>query len=69
MNRRKLLPMMAVKGIMTNGIVYYPYITAVIFSAFTLFAFSSILHNDLINILPHRAYAWILLEQIGRAHV
>ena len=62
MNRRKLLPMMAVKGIMTNGIVYYPYITAVIFSAFTLFAFSSILHNDLINILPHRAYAWILLE-------
>lgn len=62
MNRRKLLPMMAVKGIMTNGIVYYPYIMAVIFSAFTLFAFSSILHNDLINILPHRAYAWILLE-------
>lgn len=62
MKKRKILPVMAAKGIMANGMVYYPYITAVIFSALTLFVFSSILHNDLIAILPHRAYAWIMLE-------
>lgn len=56
---------MAVKGVMANGIVYYPYITAVIFAVFTHFVFSSILHNDLMEILPYKAYAWIILE-IGK---
>lgn len=65
MKKWKLLPHMAVKGIMANGIVYYPYITAVIFSAFTHFVFSSILQNDLMEILPYKAYAWIILE-IGK---
>lgn len=62
MKKRKLLPGMAAKGIVANGIVYYPYIAAVIFAVFTHFIFSSILHNDLMEILPHRAYAWIILE-------
>ena len=65
MKKWKLLPGMAVKGVMANGIVYYPYITAVIFSVFTHFVFSSILHNDLMEILPYKAYAWIILE-IGK---
>lgn len=65
MKKWKLLPKMALKGIITNGMVYYPYMIAVIFSVFTYFAFSSILHNDLMDILPYRAYAWIILE-IGK---
>ncbi len=56
---------MAVKGIVANGIVYYPYIAAVIFAVFTHFVFSSILQNDLMEILPYKAYAWIILE-IGK---
>lgn len=65
MKKGMILPRMAAKGIASNGIVYYPYIAAVIFAAFTHFVFSSILHNDLMEILPHKAYAWIILE-IGK---
>lgn len=65
MKKGRILPRMAAKGIASNGIVYYPYIAAVIFAAFTHFVFSSILHNDLMEILPHKAYAWIILE-IGK---
>ncbi len=66
MKKKTLLPGMASKGILSNGIVYYPYIAAVIFAAFTHFVFSSILQNDLMEILPHKAYAWLILE-IGKA--
>ena len=65
MKKWKLLPKMAIKGIVTNGMVYYPYMVAVIFSVFTYFVFSVILHNDLMAILPYRAYAWVILE-IGK---
>ncbi len=65
MKKWKLLPKMAMKGIITNGMVYYPYMIAVIFSVFTYFVFSAILHNDLATILPHRAYAWEVLK-IGK---
>lgn len=65
MNKWKLLPGMAVKGVIQNGTVYYPYLMAGIFSAFTYFVFSSILYNDLIETLPRSAYAWMLLA-IGR---
>ena len=50
MKKRALMPKMAVKGIVSNGIVYYPYIAAVIFAAFTHFVFSYILHNDLMEV-------------------
>ena len=56
---------MAAKGIAANGTVYYPYIAAVIFAVFTHFVFSSILQNDLMEVLPYKAYAWIILE-IGK---
>lgn len=62
MKKWKLLPKMALKGIVTNGMVYYPYMIVVIFSVFTYFVFSAILHNDLMAILPYRAYAWMILE-------
>lgn len=62
MKKWKLLPGMAVKGIIANGMVYYPYMIAVIFSVFTYFVFAAILQNDLVEILPYRAYAWLILE-------
>lgn len=65
MNKWKLLPKMAVKGVKQNGTVYYPYLMACIFSVFTYFVFSSILYNDLIRTLPRGAYAWMMLA-IGR---
>lgn len=65
MNRRKLLPRMAVRGIISNGTIYYPYLVAGIFAVFTWFVFTSILKNDLIKTLPRSAYAWVTLE-IGR---
>lgn len=61
----KILPGFAWKGVTNNGTVYYPYFGAGIFSVFTYFIFSSILHNDVISILPKSAYAWIMLW-IGR---
>ncbi len=62
MKKWKLLPKMALKGILTNGMVYFPYMIAAIFSVFVHFVFTSILHNDLISILPYHAYAWMMLE-------
>ncbi|MCM1388516.1 MAG: hypothetical protein NC231_14395 [Bacillus sp. (in: Bacteria)] len=62
MKKWKLLPKMALKGIVSNGMVYYPYMIAAVFSVFTYFVFCVILHNDLASILPYRAYAWIILE-------
>lgn len=61
----KIMPKMALTGVIKNGAVYYPYIGAGIFSVFTFFVFSSILHNDLIKTLPNSSYAWMLL-QIGK---
>lgn len=61
MNKWKLLPGLAAKGIIQNKRVYYPYIVTGVFSAFTFFVFSSILHNDLTGTLPHSAYAWMML--------
>lgn len=61
MNKWKMLPRMAVKGVIQNGTVYYPYLMAGVFSAFTYFIFASILCNDLVATLPHSAYAWMIL--------
>lgn len=61
----KILPRLAWMGMMKNGTVYYPYLGAGIFSVFTYFVFSSILHNDIIYTLPKSGYAWIFLK-IGR---
>lgn len=62
----RILPKMALTGVVKNGAVYYPYIGAGVFSVFTWFVFSSILLNDLIATLPNSGYAWMLL-QVGRA--
>lgn len=61
----KLLPKLALTGVTKNGAIYYPYIGAGIFSVFTYFIFSSILHNDIIETLPKSTYVWMLLG-IGR---
>lgn len=65
MKKIKLLPLMAVKGVIQNGQVYYPYAFAGIFSVFTYFTFASILCNDIMATLPKSAYAWMLLT-IGK---
>lgn len=65
MKKWKLLPGMAMKGVISNGTVYYPYLAAGIFAAFTYFVFSSILHNDLMETLPKSGYVWLLLT-IGK---
>ncbi len=57
----KILPVMAWKGILRNGNVYFPYLIAGIFSVFTYFVFTSILHNDIIKVLPRSGYAWMML--------
>ncbi len=61
----QILPRLAVKGMANNGTAYYPYLAAGIFSVFTFFVFSSILHNDIVSTLPKSAYAWMFLS-IGR---
>lgn len=65
MKKTKLLPRLALRGVVQNGTVYFPYLVACIFSVFTLFIFSSILKNDIMETLPHSAYAWMLLT-IGK---
>ncbi len=65
MKRFLLLPSLAVKRVIQNGNVYFPYILSCIVSVFTYYIFSSILLNDLMATLPHSAYAWIML-MIGK---
>lgn len=65
MNKWRLLPRMAAKGIIANGMVYYPYLLAAVFSAFTFFVFSSIIYNDVMNTLPHAVYASVMM-MMGR---
>lgn len=60
--RIKLLPQLAWKGIVSNGSVYYPYLAAGIFSVFIYFVFASILHNDIVKLIPKSAYMWILMQ-------
>lgn len=62
MNKMKLLPVMAFKGIKQNRLVYRPYLLACFFSVFSYYLFSSLLHNDLMMRLPKAAYAWMMLS-------
>lgn len=61
MNKRKLLPVMAYRGVKQNKLVYRPYLMACLFSVFSYYLFSSLLHNDLMERLPKAAYAWLML--------
>ncbi len=61
MNRMKLLPVMAFRGVRQNKLVYRPYLMACFFSVFSYYLFSSLLHNDLMERLPKAAYAWLML--------
>ena len=61
MKKWRILPKMALKGIMANGMVYYPYIVAGIFSVFTFFVFSSISYNDITDVLPYAPNALVIM--------
>ncbi|WP_313560390.1 ABC transporter permease [Ruminiclostridium cellobioparum] len=61
MNKRFLLPKLAFVGIKKNGITYFPYMLAGIFSVFVFFVFSSIMNNELMKKLPHSAYLVVLM--------
>lgn len=65
MNKMKLLPVMAIRGVKQNQMVYRPYLMACFFSVFSYYLFSSLLHNDLMERLPKAAYAWLMLT-IGK---
>ena len=65
MNKMKLLPRMAYRGVRQNKQVYRPYLIACVFSVFSYYLFSSLLHNDLMERLPKAAYAWMMLS-IGK---
>ena len=65
MNKMRLLPMMAVRGVKQNKLIYRPYLLACFFSVFSYYLFSSLLHNDLMKRLPKAAYAWMMLS-IGK---
>ena len=65
MKKGRILPKMALKGIISNGMVYYPYMMAGIFSVFIFFVFSSIRYNDLTKKLPYAPYAMMIME-MGR---
>lgn len=62
MNNLVLLPRMAINGIKNNKIVYFPYILTTAFSVCVFFIFNCIINNDIIQNLPHAAYAWMLLK-------
>lgn len=62
MNNMKLLPVMAYRGVKQNRLVYRPYLMACLFSVFSYYLFSSILHNDLMERLPKAGYAWLILS-------
>lgn len=65
MRKLKILPKLAMTGVMKNGSIYFPYMGAGVFSVFIWFVFSSILHNDIVDTLPKSAYAMVLL-MIGK---
>lgn len=62
MNKMKLLPVMAFRGVKQNKLIYRPYLLACFFSVFSYYLFSSLLHNDLMKRLPKAAYAWMMLS-------
>lgn len=62
MNKFLLLPKLSVMGIRKNGSAYGPYMMAGAFCVFTFFVFTSIINNDLMETLPHSAYAWELMS-------
>ncbi len=65
MNKMKLLPVMAYRGVKQNRLVYRPYLMTCFFSVFSYYLFASLLHNDLMERLPKAAYAWMMLA-IGK---
>lgn len=65
MNKMKLLPVMAYRGVKQNKQLYRPYLMTCFFAVFSYYLFSSLLHNDLMERLPKAAYAWMMLS-IGK---
>ncbi len=62
MNKLILLPKLAFVGIKKNGITYFPYLLAGMFSVFIFFVFSSIAQNDMISNMPRSAYLFVLMS-------
>ena len=62
MKQHKVLPKLAVTGILKNKEAYFPYLAASIFSVFIYFVFASILQNDIMRSLPKAEYILILMN-------
>jgi putative ABC transport system permease protein len=61
MNKGILLPKLALTGIWKNGIVYLPYILTTSFSVCVFFIFNCILHNKVMENVPHADYVMALM--------
>lgn len=62
MKQYKVLPKLALTGILKNKEAYFPYLGASIFSVFIYFIFDSILRNDIMKTLPRAEYVLILMS-------
>ncbi len=62
MNRKGLLPRLAINGILKNGSTYLPYMGISIFAIFTFFVFDLIINNDIMTKIPKAAYAYMLMS-------
>ena len=65
MNKKVLLPKMAVTGIRKNAGMYLPYILTTSFSAAVYLIFSCIIQNKMLESAPYAMYLMMLL-QIGK---
>ena len=62
MNKRGLIPRMALQSIRKNSASYLPYIGVCIFAMFTYFVFDLILNNDVMSTIPRAGYALMLMS-------
>lgn len=61
MNKKGLIPRMALQSIRKNGSTYLPYVGVCIIAMFTYFVFDLILNNKIMASIPKAAYATMLM--------
>ena len=62
MNKKGLIPRMALQSIKKNSATYLPYMGICIFAVFTYFVFDLILNNNVMETIPRAGYALMLMS-------
>nr|WP_318683463.1 FtsX-like permease family protein [uncultured Acetatifactor sp.] len=62
MNKKSLIPRMALQSIKKNSATYLPYMGICIFAVFTYFVFDLILNNNVMETIPRAGYALMLMS-------